>query len=163
MSERDSADPGPGLPTREDFIPHGDLDEQWAYKRYGGRTLDEVRAIVAENWFAEQENFMWMGIRAFCFYLPAFFDYFEKRDFDCQEIRMLCSDCRFRVEDFQRQPALRPCAAKVLDGLVRVTALFESDLQRVASEFSDTLDDIEAARGELADARADYEKLLARL
>lgn len=151
------------LPTRDDFITCGDLDQQYAYKQFGGRSLEWVRETVAENWLAHQENFMLMGIRAFCYYLPALVAYFDLREFDCQEVRMFCFDCEFRIEDFQGQPEFKQCASRVLDGIVRVSELFESDVQRVVDEYADTTEEVEGARRKLADARLAYEELLARM
>jgi hypothetical protein len=57
-----------GLPTREDF---GDcLDAKSAWKSFGGKTVAEAYAIFDENPLHYQEDFVWMGERAFRFYYP---------------------------------------------------------------------------------------------
>ncbi len=59
------------LPSKEDFVPYGTLDELRAWENFGGLSLDEAHDKLCENPLYYQEDFMWMGIQAFAFYFPA--------------------------------------------------------------------------------------------
>jgi len=62
------------LPTVEDFTvtekPEEDLDGFSAWKALGGLSIDEAYQRFCECPEARQEDFMWMGDRAFVFYFP---------------------------------------------------------------------------------------------
>ncbi|QDV16908.1 hypothetical protein Pan153_15420 [Gimesia panareensis] len=59
------------LPGERDFDPHeGDLDAQVAWRNFGGLTLGEAYEKFQENPFVYQEDFMWMGGKAFAYYFP---------------------------------------------------------------------------------------------
>ncbi len=60
------------LPTENDFDPWGgDLDAQLAWKNFGGLTIDAAIKKFRQNPECYQEDFMFMGGRAFAFYFPA--------------------------------------------------------------------------------------------
>ncbi len=57
------------LPTERDFDPYGgDLDAQVAWRNFGGLTLEQARQRFEENPLYYQEDFMFMGPRAFVYY-----------------------------------------------------------------------------------------------
>ena len=59
------------LPTERDFDPYiGDLDGQHAWKTFGGLSLEHAREKFLENPMCYQEDFMFMGGKAFAFYFP---------------------------------------------------------------------------------------------
>lgn len=59
------------LPALEDFDPFGgDLDARSAWAHFGGTTLEQAHAKFAEAPEVYQEDFMFMGPRAFRFYFP---------------------------------------------------------------------------------------------
>ncbi|HEY5792456.1 MAG TPA: hypothetical protein VIS74_04105 [Chthoniobacterales bacterium] len=59
------------LPTERDFDPHqGDLDAQWAWKNFGGLSLNQAYGKFLSRPEIYQEDFMFMGIRAFDYYFP---------------------------------------------------------------------------------------------
>ena len=59
------------LPSERDFDPSGGcLDAQWAWMNFGGLTLDEAHAKFKEWPESYQEDFMFMGGKAFAFYYP---------------------------------------------------------------------------------------------
>ena len=59
------------LPTERDFNPYGwDLDAQHAWKNFGGLTLREANIRFREVPENYQEDFMFMGGKAFAFYFP---------------------------------------------------------------------------------------------
>lgn len=64
------------LPTEDDFDPWGgDLDAQGAWRNFGGLTLDAATKKFSEKAECYQEDFMFMGSRAFSFYFPVLESY----------------------------------------------------------------------------------------
>ncbi|MBK8094421.1 MAG: hypothetical protein IPK32_21270 [Verrucomicrobiaceae bacterium] len=60
-----------GLPAEHDFDPLGGcLDAQNAWRNFGGLTVPEALTKFRENPIHYQEDFMFMGGRAFVFYFP---------------------------------------------------------------------------------------------
>lgn len=63
--------PAAPLPSQSDFDPSGgDLDAQSAWKNFGGHTLAEAYAKFLTVPEVYQEDFMFMGYRAFAYYFP---------------------------------------------------------------------------------------------
>ena len=64
------------LPTREDFVESpGCPDQRCAWQQFGGLTLDEAKMRFAERPDLRQEDFMFMGRRAFLYYFPVIEDH----------------------------------------------------------------------------------------
>jgi hypothetical protein len=63
------------LPTREEINVYDSLDERIACEHFLGKTLDEAETLFRENSGYYQEDLMWMGPRAFAFYLDAALSY----------------------------------------------------------------------------------------
>ncbi|MBL9142869.1 MAG: hypothetical protein JNM99_04225 [Verrucomicrobiaceae bacterium] len=62
---------GVSLPSVQDFDPFGgDLDAQSAWRSFGGLSIADALARFRENPIHYQEDFMFMGGRAFVFYFP---------------------------------------------------------------------------------------------
>jgi hypothetical protein len=62
---------GVSLPTEQDFDPFGgDLDAQHAWRSFGGLSIAEAVTLLRQNPIHYQEDFMFMGGRAFVFYFP---------------------------------------------------------------------------------------------
>jgi hypothetical protein len=63
--------PSAPLPTERDFDPHiGDLDAQCAWKNFGGLSLKQAFELFITRPEIYQEDFMFMGCRAFDYYFP---------------------------------------------------------------------------------------------
>jgi hypothetical protein len=58
------------LPTERDFDPFGDLDARHAWRNFGGLSVSEALRKFRENPIHYQEDFLFMGGRAFVFYFP---------------------------------------------------------------------------------------------
>jgi len=65
-----------------DDIPHADdvnvydsLDERCACEHFLGKSLEEAEALFHAGFEYYQEDLMWMGPRAFCYYVPAAISY----------------------------------------------------------------------------------------
>jgi len=66
------------LPTEREINPIAeDLDGQTAVRHFLGKSVDDIVAVLDEYSLAYQEDLMWMGPQAFCFYLPAFLQHFQ--------------------------------------------------------------------------------------
>lgn len=102
------------LPSLADFVPHkGNLDEQCAWKNFGGLTLEEAYAKFCQMPEVYQEDFMFMGARAFHYYFPVVDEYLrsrtacDERD-DCEaDILGSCVAAQFDWEGAQLSDALR--------------------------------------------------------
>ena len=123
------------LPTRSDFVVSGSLDEESASRHMLGKSMEEVRALLDDNFIYYQEDFMWMGPRAFCYYVSALVEYIkceigeiidrpaknrlEEIDVaaSLNEISTFCTLCDFRVETKGEWAELGPCADKIVDTL----------------------------------------------
>lgn len=58
------------LPNERDFDPFGGVDEQCAWRHFGGLNLEEAYEKFANYPEIYQEDFMFMGGNAFAFYYP---------------------------------------------------------------------------------------------
>lgn len=66
------------LPTEKDFDPwNGCLDAQHAWKQFGGLELEQAYEKFCENPLNYQEDFMFMGPKAFKFYFPVVVCYLQ--------------------------------------------------------------------------------------
>lgn len=75
-----------GLPTAEDFVVYGSVDERSACQNFLGKSVEEAAAMFARSpVFAE--DLMWMGPRAFVYYVVA-------------ATRYLASDAALGDDDF---------------------------------------------------------------
>lgn len=68
------------LPTKEEINVHNSLDERSACEHFLGKTLEEAESLFRENALRHQEDLMWMGPVAFCYYVPAYVHYLESPD-----------------------------------------------------------------------------------
>ena len=59
------------LPTLADINVHDSLDERSAVEHFFGQDLLQAEVLFRENFLYYQEDLMWMGPRAFCFYVDA--------------------------------------------------------------------------------------------
>ncbi len=76
MTQSNPNPAGDSLPTRDDFDPWGgDLDAKHAWKMFGGLTLEEARMVFLDCPESRQEDFMFMGGKAFAYYFPIIEDY----------------------------------------------------------------------------------------
>jgi len=90
------------LPSEADFDPFGgDLDAQSAWRNFGGLTLEEAYVRFSEVPVSYQEDFMFMGGRAFHYYFPVLDEFLRtsraKDEWDdCQtEILASCITAQF--------------------------------------------------------------------
>ena len=68
---RKHIDSSPPFPTEADFDPFGGcLDAQSAWRQFGGLSIAAALELFRQNPIHYQEDFMFMGGRAFVFYFP---------------------------------------------------------------------------------------------
>src|SRR5580704_9995421 len=63
------------LPTEEEISVFDSLDERWAVIHFLGKDLEQAQALFRENFLHYQEALMWMGPKAFRFYVLAAIKY----------------------------------------------------------------------------------------
>ena len=98
-------------PTPDEISPFGTLDEIDALEHFGGKTLLEAEVLFRENGQFYAEDLMWMGSKAFCYYLPAARKYLESdaSSGDYEFVSGLCTACGFRFdEEFESVSAAIP-------------------------------------------------------
>ena len=65
------------LPTKDELNIYNSLDEITASKHFYNKTLNEAEALFRENSLSYGQDLMWMGPRAFNFYLQAATNYLQ--------------------------------------------------------------------------------------
>src|SRR5580765_3333483 len=68
------------LPTRKDINVCDSLDERCACDHFLGKNLDEAEALFRDNFLCYQEDLMFMGPRAFRYYVHAAMQYLISPD-----------------------------------------------------------------------------------
>lgn len=81
-----------GLPSAEEINIYDTLDERCAVEHFLGKDLGEAEALFNENSLHYQEDLMFMGHRAFCFYVRAAINYL-KSDSSCGDSDMANTFC----------------------------------------------------------------------
>jgi hypothetical protein len=70
------------LPSADEINVYNSLDERTAVKNFLGKDLEQARQLFRENFLCYQEDLMFMGPRAFCFYVPAAIEYLRSTESD---------------------------------------------------------------------------------
>jgi hypothetical protein len=115
---RDQSVPPPGA---GEINVHDSLDEQWAARIFLGKSLSEAEAIFRENALHYFEALLWMGPRAFCYYVVAAIRYLESESSagDSDAVHALLGTLELRLEwgDAIEPafPALRDAIGSILD------------------------------------------------
>src|SRR5271168_1496163 len=65
----------PRLPTAEEINVFDSLDELDAVEHFLGKDLEQAQSLFRENFLRYEEDLMFMGPRAFQFYVPAAMNY----------------------------------------------------------------------------------------
>ena len=101
------------LPREADFDPFGsDLDAQSAWRNFGGLSLQDAYTKFCENPEVYQEDFMFMGSRAFHYYFPVVDEYLRSARAseaynDCQAVLGSCIAAQFDWKGAQVTATLR--------------------------------------------------------
>lgn len=67
------------LPTEDEINVYDSLDEKIASEHFLNKTLQQAEALFRKNSTYYQEDLMWMGPRAFSFYLQAAINYLRSK------------------------------------------------------------------------------------
>ncbi|NJL41634.1 MAG: hypothetical protein HC840_20720 [Leptolyngbyaceae cyanobacterium RM2_2_4] len=89
------------LPTKDEINVYNSLDEITACNHFLNKTLAEAEVLFRESSLAYGQDLMWMGFRAFAFYLQAAINYL-KSDYsegDSDIINCLYSTLEYRWEE----------------------------------------------------------------
>ena len=102
---------GERLPTAEEINPTpGCLDEECACRNFLGRTRREAEELFRDNLLHYSEDLLWMGPRAFEFYVRAAIDYLKSEHArgDCDGVSAFHGtiELRARHDDLPAIPAL---------------------------------------------------------
>lgn len=63
------------IPTAKQLNPYGDLDGNRAEKNFLGKSIEDVEKMLNERFEIYQEDLMFMGPEAFCYYWEAIENY----------------------------------------------------------------------------------------
>jgi hypothetical protein len=113
--------PSNSLPTERDFDPwNGDQDAQNAWRNFGGLTIDEAQSRFRENPLYYQEDFMFMGGKAFAFYFPVLEHHLETAlrpcsDDDYDHESWILAHCIAAQFDGDNLPYVRHLASRVIE------------------------------------------------
>jgi len=137
----------PLLPTEQHFDPYdGDLDAQYAWKNFGGLTLDEAKAKFRLHPEFYQEDFMSMGGKAFAYYYPVIETYLREtplvapEDRDDRETWILPQCIKHQFQGWN-EPYVRHLKQDVLDlcrfvrGNLRLFGSEAEELKRIDEQW----------------------------
>ncbi len=101
------------LPSREDINVFNSLDEEVACRHFLGKDLDAAEALFRENSAYFEEDLLWMGPKAFRFYVEALIRYLrsDASQGDACIVSCFAGILEFRLE-YQPQE-LRPIASQL--------------------------------------------------
>jgi hypothetical protein len=156
MDQDNAMDRDSSLPVECDFDPWGgDLDAQCAWKNFGGLTIHQAKARFRENPLYYQEDFMFMGGKAFAYYFPVIDDYLRTvpdiETDDDHEARIL-ADC-IRNQFDHDLSHVRHLSARVLDLAdyvrrnIRRFGADDNERQCVAEAWTDLVRHVRTASG----------------
>lgn len=136
------------LPTENEISVYGSLDEQSAVRHFLGKDLEQAEAMFRDNFSVYQEDLMWMGPKAFCFYVDAAIAYLlsPSADEDSDAASSFCGVLEFQLQFYHASispshPRLKAVMMKIVDDFER----FDCDTKIYG------------------DVKLKYEKLLERL
>lgn len=107
----------PGLPTERDISVFDSPDEVHAVKVFLGKDLDQAEALFRENFLYYQEDLLFMGPKAFRFYVTAAINYLlsEHSSGDSDAASTFCYLIEHRLE---HEPGeIAPVSMLIRDGI----------------------------------------------
>lgn len=116
----------PMIPTEKEINIHGSLDEQAAVRLFLGKDLKQAEAMFRDNFMLYQEGLMWMGPKAFCFYVDAAIAYLlgPSADEDSDAVSSFCNVLEFQIQFYRTRispsyPRLKFAIRRILDDFER--------------------------------------------
>ena len=113
------------LPSQHDINVHDSLDERTACEHFLGKTLEEAEALFRENSLYYQEDLMFMGVKAFRFYVPAAINYIQSpaADGDSDMVNCFAGLLEYRLR--YEADLLRPIASRLASACAYVLDNYE--------------------------------------
>jgi hypothetical protein len=113
------------IPTRDAINIYDTLDERCAVDNFLGKDRQAAEAMFRENFVRYQEDLMWMGPRAFCYYLPAALAYAmsDESALSSIELELLLNTIEFQLQN--EEEAIAPLFPAFREGIGAVVAWFE--------------------------------------
>lgn len=109
------------LPRENEINVYDSLDERGALKNFLGKTHEQARSLFGENFLCYQGDLMWMGPRAFVFYVHDAIAYLlsDESDGSPDVPNCFCGLLEFRMEHHgdaiaEVYPALRDAVEGIL-------------------------------------------------
>jgi hypothetical protein len=139
------------VPSERDINPGDSPDEISAAKHFLGKTVEEAEELFRENSFTYQEDLMWMGPRAFHYYIQSAINYVKSEHAagDDQFIDCLHMIVRFRSEDEGLQSLATDAVLDLIDYVIDNYDKFDVD----AGVFGDVREKFRTLKSELLSAR----------
>jgi hypothetical protein len=125
--------PATPLPSQSDFDPIGcGLDAQCAWRNFGGLSLADAYAKFIEVPESYQEDFMFMGNRAFAYYFPVVDRYLRSVSLAPDDL----GDCEASIIGsaiaYQLHPGHAPFSADLLSEIESLHAFVVQNISRYA-------------------------------
>jgi hypothetical protein len=117
------------LPKFNDINIYDSLDERRACEHFLGKTLDDAEAMFRANWEWYQEDLMWMGPRAFRYYVTAAIRYLQSAASVGTQASYFTAILDFKI--LSERLELKPIAAELAEAcryIVENLSKFTSDL-----------------------------------
>lgn len=113
------------LPTAEEINVFDSLDERHAVEVFLGKDLEQAQALFRENFLYYQEDLMFMGPKAFAFYVPAAIGYLLSADSDGDALaaNSFCCLVEFLLDHAPTQIA--PVGSIIREGILGMLERFE--------------------------------------
>lgn len=128
------------LPSEKDFDPYGgDLDAQSAWEDFGNLTLSQAYDKFLDNPEHYQEDFMWMGGKAFAYYYPVIERYLHETEatdettayYDCQAwILSFCIKMQIESKTANEIEFLKERLGRLIQFVIENAGKFTKDEER---------------------------------
>lgn len=98
------------LPSENDISVHDTLDELAAVTRYFGKNLHEVEKSFRDGGLSYVEDLMWMGPKAFTYYVFAAINYLKSKYSleDIETVSSLIAAIEFHLEVEDHKELIKP-------------------------------------------------------
>lgn len=85
------------IPSKEDWGDLSDLDKAYAYKKFNGKSNEEMQAEYKRNIMARCSDFYAMPISVFAYYVYGLFMFIKEKDFNDPLDITSAIDCLFSL------------------------------------------------------------------
>jgi hypothetical protein len=113
------------LPQENEINVFDSLDERCAVKNFLGKDLKQAEALFREGFVGLWGDLMWMGPKAFCFYVSAAIDYLRSPESvgDFYAVTSFCGLIEFRLEYDSAE--IEAARAVIRDGILAILQNFD--------------------------------------